>query len=430
MSLVAAAPDSKGTVDVRNNFRLPVLDASEVMMLHETMPLPATLSAFYAAMHRIENAMVVRNIALSLDHNKDRMFPNSATSTQVLHEVLRSPFPRLIREEQDRNWGVTGPQVKDAQLENNGFVRYGGFLLRLRAPNDTKLATLYGDSKLYMDMMLRSGFSLNRTIGSAHIKVTSLGRAIEESTSVDTWGRTWRVKIFAVPYDDAYVVTMSLPTPEGYAAIFMTVRSVGKDVLVAEQKLLADFTYVSFEGTLAQWRDYLPLTQYQPKVFAGLKINIAPDYSRLTFNSPRAELVVTPEVLPLSATTMFGLDLAYFKDAGTVVWDVAGIVVGEDGHKNDLIEVYRHALPETSLSDKYKDNWKKIEAGEFPYNGVATDDTGGMRAGVAVPAPGGSARDAIKVRYSLHLRKEGAPGQDVMHAQLEALRKAFKTLEH
>ncbi|HTV80499.1 MAG TPA: serine protease [Steroidobacteraceae bacterium] len=425
ISLVTAASKSEGTIDSRANYRLPMMDASEMIESHEQVPLPSSLADFYANLQKVVVAIMDRSTQQLLDHNKTRLFPNSQTSATLLSEVLRSPFPRLIHEAQDRNWAIASPQLQSAQLENNGFVRSGGFLHRVRVPDDLKLANLYGDSKLYMDLMLRAGFNLKRTVGTASIKVTSLGKAVQESAYTDTWGRNWQIKIYAIPFDDIYLVTMNLPTPEGYAAMFLPARGAAKDVTLAEEKLLANYIYVTFEGTLAKWREFLPLKADQPKIFGSLNVKIDGDYSKLSFSSRRIELNVTPEVLPLSATTVLALDFSYFKDGGTVVWDLGSILVGEGAQKNEYVDARRFDQPDPSLPDKIQSTWKKVEANEYPFNGVAADDNGGMRASTAVGNGAGSA-----ARYALTVRNEGAPGQDAMHTRLDALQKAFKDLEH
>jgi len=430
ISLVAAASETEATFDSRGNFRLAMMDASEVIETHDRIPLPSTLSDFYAGMRRVTVSIATHAHAQLLDHNKDRLFPNSASSATLLGEIYRSPFPRLIREQQDRNWAVASPQVQAAQLENNGFVRFGGFLYRLRAPDDMKLATLYTDPKLYMDLMLRSGYSLSRRVGTATDKVVSLGKPVEESTNTDNWGRTWQVKVWAIPFDDMYLVTMNLPTPEGYVAMFMPTRSSAKDVVLEQQKMLANFIYVTFEASLAKWREYLPLRSYQPKVFGSFNLTIDADYKKLRFASKRMELNVTPDVLPLSATTVLALNLSYFKDGSAVTWDVGSILVGENAQKNEFVDIRRHVQPGPTLPDNFQNNWKKLIAGEFPFNGVAADDNGGMRISAAAGPAGSPAVDSPAVRYALTVRNEGAPGQDAMKTQLEALQKAFKDLEH
>ncbi len=428
ISLLTAAPGSEGTIDSRANFRLPIMDASEVIESHERIPLPSPLADFYANVHKVIQSIIVHSTEQLLEHNKARLFPDSPTSATLMSQVLRSPFPRMIREQQDRNWGVAGPQLQTARLENNGFVRSGGFLYRLRAPDDLKLAALYGDSKLYLDLMLRSWYSLNRTVGTASIKVTSLGKAVEESTSTDAWGRTWQVRIYAIPFDDLYLVTMNLPTPEGYVAMFLPARGSVKDVVLLQEKLLARYMYVTFEATLARWREYLPLKADQPRIFGALNLGIDADYQKLEFRSRRMELKVTPEVLPLTPTTVLALNFSYYKDGGAVVWDVGSILVGENAQKNEFVDARRFVQPDPSLPDNFQNNWKKVQANEFPYNGVAADDNGGMKIATAVGASGAAPGSAI--RYALTVRDEGAPGQDAMHTRLDALQKAFKDLEH
>lgn len=425
ISLVTAASTSEGTIDNRNNFKLPVMaNASEVLEFHERIPLPASLADFYAGFHKAVQSMLVHGQELLLEHNKPRLFPNSPTSTTLLAQVLRSPFPRMIREQKDGNWGLTNPQLQTAQLDNNGFVRSSGFLFRLRAPDNLKLATLYSDSKLYMDLMLCGGYSATRRVGTANIKVTSLGKAQQESSFTDTWGRTWQTKIYAIPFDDLYLITANLPTPEGYVAMFTPVRGSIKEVILAQQKLLADYTYVTFEASLARWQEFLLLKSDQPKVFGGLNVSIDSDFKKLHFASKRIDLNVTPDLLPLAPTTIMAVDFSYFKDGASVVWDVGDILVGENAQKNESINARRFVQPDPALPDGFQNTWKKLQADEFPFNGVAADDNGGMRAAVAVGPPGAS------VRYALTVHNEGAPGQEAMHARLDTLQKAFKDLEH
>jgi serine protease Do len=225
-----------------------------------------------------------------------------------------------------------------------------------------------------------------------------------------------------------YLLSMSLPTPEGYAAVIVPVPGIAKDALVEVQQMLTDFTYVTFEAPLARWREYLPLKASQPKVFSSLKIDIDADYKKLHFGSRRMDLDITPDVLPLTPTTVLAVNFSFYRDGSAVVWDVGSLLVGENAQKNEFVEVRRHVQPGPDLPDSFQSTWKKLTAAEFPYNGVAVDDKGGMRDAMVVAPPGADSGPGI--RYALTVRNEGAPGQDAMHTQLEALHKAFKDLEH
>jgi hypothetical protein len=58
-----------------------------------------------------------------------------------LHDVVRAPFLHRIQERQDRIWVAAAPkELQLAQLDHNGFVRFGGGGIRLRAPDDVKFA--------------------------------------------------------------------------------------------------------------------------------------------------------------------------------------------------------------------------------------------------------------------------------------------------
>ena len=76
ISLVTAASATEGTIDTRNNFKLPFMDAAEVIETHQRTPLPASLADFYTGMSKIILAMTANSTAQALEHNKAHLFPN------------------------------------------------------------------------------------------------------------------------------------------------------------------------------------------------------------------------------------------------------------------------------------------------------------------------------------------------------------------
>jgi len=105
----------------------------------------------------------------------------------------------VVRESQDGLWGASGEQTQTFQLDHNGFVEIYHGIVRLRRPDDVSLARLYGDSSLYMDLLLK-GYAVRRQVGSESVKVTSLGKAQWSSTHTDAYGRTWQVNVWAEPW--------------------------------------------------------------------------------------------------------------------------------------------------------------------------------------------------------------------------------------
>lgn len=430
IKLLTDAKD-EGVIDSRVNFRLPMMDAAETVNTHEIIPLPKSPSDFYAAFMAISAAMMARGDAQITEHNKDRMFPQSATSTQLLSEVIRAPFPHHIREAQDHRWVASVQKdISTAQLDHNGFVRHAGGTYQLRAPDDIKLATLYSDSKLFMDLLLRSAYDVRRHIGTDSVRVTSLGKAREEYVKTDAYGRNWLFKIWPVPFDDAYLVTMNLPTPEGMVSLFGLVPSAVKDLLAHQQEVMANFVLVTYEGTLPRWREFLELKADQPQIFSKLTLDIDPGYQWVRFHSTRYELNLTPQIIGLTADSILSLNFAFFRDGGSVVWDAGGIALGEGARHINFIDVRRHVRPAADLPEGFQANWAKLVAGDFPFNGVATDAEGGKTVSTGAPIPAGTAADQVNVRYVLTVHNEGSPAQEALHAKLEGMQKGFKALEH
>src|SRR6185437_2965760 len=117
---------------------------------NDHFPLPKSLADFFKAMMAESAATIARGDQQITEHNKDRLFPHSAGSAQLLKEVIPSAFPRRIQESQERRWVTAGPKdIQISQLDHNGYVRHGGAMFELRAPDDIKLATLFSDSKVF-----------------------------------------------------------------------------------------------------------------------------------------------------------------------------------------------------------------------------------------------------------------------------------------
>jgi serine protease Do len=435
IKLVSDASEKAAVIEDRSNFHLAFMDASEIVDTHEQFPLPKSFADFYAAYLPIRASMIEHGDRQILEHNHDRLFPYGASSAELLTQTPRSPFPRRITEGSDGVWGIAAPKTQRAQLDHNGFVEIGGGMIRLHAPDDTTLATLYGDSKLFMDLVLKSGFGPRRNVGGDQIKVTSLGKAEEDIPYRDSYGRLWKIMIWPVPFADSDVITFNMPTPEGYVSLFGIAPSTLKDLIVLQQKLYANYIWLTFEATLARWREYLALKDDQPSALANVSVQIAPDFTDVHVRTKRCEIAVGPRQEALTKDSILSLAFSFFKDGERVVWDVGGLAFGESTQKDNWLIIQRTPKPDAALPEKLQSDWTKMSTGQFPFNGEAVDDRGGMGATmVASTSAAGEgqapAADQMKVRYVLRVQAEGSPGQEAVHARLVALDKAFKAYEH
>lgn len=423
---VLESKEGEGRMSQRSALRLPILDASEPEILDEHFALPLTLPEFYKTWMNTITGVTQRTTAKLLENNQARLFPRGAGSERLLHVIERAPLPLRLREAQNGVWVAGGAKPQTSQLDHNGYVEIGGTSLRVRTPDDIGLAKLYGDSKLLMDLLLKA-HSEHRQIGSDSVRVTSLGKASRETTYTDRYGRVWQIKTWAIPYDDAYFTAVLLPTPEGYAGVFFRAPSMLADTLLREEELLLDYVLVTMEGTLAQWRDYLAQKVDRPKVFDSLQLQI--DGTRqVRLHSRHYELEVTPALVKLSDQSILRLNFGFFHDGDQVVWDVAGLLVGEGEHTANWVNAQRKSQPPADLPEGFQSDWHKLVNHDFPYNGAITTESGETRAATAVGGVGGG--NAAKVWYALRVGFEGSQPQDLMTQKLDLLQRSFKVLEN
>jgi hypothetical protein len=419
-----SAKDGEGVIGGRIPMRLAIIDASETVTFNERFDLPKPLAQFYATMEEHTLHLISGAQQKLLEHNADHLFPRGAGSEQLLNTIDRAGFPRLMREDPNKVWVANAPQLQTVQLDHNGFVEQSAGIVRLRIPDGVNLATLYGDDKLYMDLLLKAHVQ-RRAVGSDSVRVTSLGKPKGSSQFTDRWGRTWRVRDWAIPYDDQVLTVVSLPTPEGYIGFLAPIGSGFVDVAHRTQQLLCDYVDVTMLGTLARWQEYLAQPGVQPKAFETLRIKIDPE-QEVQFHSDRYELTVKPELVKLSKDSMLFLDFAFSGSADTATWGVQRVVVSERVHTNNWVQVVRRTEPPASLPDGFQSNWKKLKAPSFPYNGLIESQNGQTRINAAVQPPGSGA-DA-RVRYALEVTMEGVQTQATMSRKLELLKHSFTAL--
>ncbi len=421
---VSAAQEGVGRLRGRSPIRVPLMDATETLDVDEHFKLPLDLPQFFHTVTALSIAQVEHAQELLLEHKAAQLFPNGDQSNQLLHQAYLSPLPRLIRQQTDGVWRESGGEPKQFQLDANGFVRIDGNRIRLRAPDDVPLASLYSDSKLLMDQLLK-GLAIHRQVGSESVKVISLGAGRDLGNFTDHYGRVWQLRSWPVPFADLLLIAMCLPTPEGYALQLMPIATGMQDVAVWEQEQLSDYLYVSLTGRLQRWHEFLEQQIVRPQLFSTLSIEIDPDH-RLNLRSPRFELEVSPELVKLSDDTVLSLLTSFYRDRGQVVWDIAGVSVEESAQRSNSVNIERVGAPEPSLPEGFQSNWAKVQARDYPYNSTVIIDKGHTSVRTVASAGGAPAGTA---RYTLEVISEGTQPQDMMSQRLDRLQSSFKALE-
>jgi len=418
------AKDDEGRLGGRLPIRMPIFDASETLTIDERFDLPKSLAELYATALEISLRVIWGANQKLLEHNAEHLFPRGPGSERLLHTVERAAFPQLMHEDANKTWVVAAPHIETVQLDHNGFIEQASGTVRLRAPDGVGLAKLYGDDKVYMDLLLKA-YVVRRIVGSDSVRVTSLGNPKSASHFTDRWGRTWQIRDWAIPYDDQMLTTLSLPTPGGYVAVVMRIASGYIDVIHKSQQLVCDYLYLTMLGTLGQWQDYLAQKGVQPKSFEALRIKIDPE-REVDFHSARYELTVKPELIKLSKDSMLFLDFGFTGEGEAAMWDVDRVVLSEGAHTNNWVLVMRRTEPPSSLPDGFQSNWNKLKTRSFPYNGLIESQNGETRISTVAQPPGAGA--STGVRYGLEVTGEGVQTQSAMARKLELLEHAFTAL--
>jgi hypothetical protein len=376
---VVNAKENAAVVDTKMHARLPVMEATATGSLQHEFQLPLHFGEFDRAVTRhFEDFSLALKKEL-LRKNADRIFPHGDGSAMLLHSVYTAGFPHLIAQKSDGTWDVYYPdEIAEAELPKNGYVAYGeqagSTWARIRRPDDVTAQQLYADSALYMDWLLKA-IVVQRRVGPENVRVVSFGKARQESVHVDAYGRKWQVRIWPIEYNDTTAISFALPTPEGYAAMVRTVSTQAVESNKAEMQILADFVYISFGGSLEQWREFLAAKSLLPAAFADIEIGF--EYGKeFNYRSKRLALSHTRELQKITEDSYLTLSFAFFNEGDATVWDVGGVSLMEDIHGDNMLAVSRRPRPAQSMPDADKSDWNKLAARQFPYNATPIPDDG------------------------------------------------------
>jgi hypothetical protein len=415
--------------DIRYSMRLAIMQASDTVTLKGEFALPRRFGDFDTALMDLLEQRNAEARRTYLAKHRERTFPNGDGAKQLLNSLYFAEFPHLMQEQTDGVWEAFHPDNRpQADLGHNGFVAAGemtgvGFA-ELRRPDDVAAAKLYGDSKVFMDLMLK-GIGLTRRVGTEAVKITSLGKAATESIHVDARGRRWQMRTWLIEYNDSAVVTAALAVPSGYVVMYNTVATKSAHATAELYELLTEFSYVSYSATLAQWREFLASTALHPEILSTIAIDFA--YGKgFSYRSKRCSVAFTTDLQKIAATSGLTLKFSYFEDGGKVVWDVAAISLSDDVNGDTWFTLLRHPHPPASLPDSYRSEWEKIVGRRHPYTGAPYKDDGRT----VIESVIGTSSDSAAFQYTMSYYVAGEKDAESMKAMLALLAQGTSILEH
>ena len=210
--------ENAAVADSRFPLRVPMLRDTFSANFQAKFALPRPLAEFVSRWQASELDVYHDQMGKYLARNDADLFPRGrsakvlADRARVLSDVMQSA---------DRTWEIGGAQPVTVDLQDDGRVctsddaAHTLFNIdRGKAVGDAKF---YSDSQIAMDLLLK-GMKFPRQVGNESIRVTSLGAATTD-TETSTFSAALAPRIWIIPFLDARIVALYLPTPDGYAGI-------------------------------------------------------------------------------------------------------------------------------------------------------------------------------------------------------------------
>jgi hypothetical protein len=215
------------------------------------------------------------------------------------------------------------------------------------------------------------------------------------------------------------MVIFALPVPGGCIAMMRNSATAFTGGHMMDLKTLADFIYVSYNGSMKQWREFLTMKELLPETFSSMDITLDAD-RRFRYRSGRLSILLDSETLSLTEKSELRLNFGYFREGGRTVWDVKDIVVREDVNNSNYVALSRQTRPPREMDDRYKSSWEKLVGRKIPYNGVSfpIDKSTAISTVHTGTLPAGNLADAA-VLYHIDLVKEGSLQNSAMETSLD-----------
>jgi hypothetical protein len=234
------------------------------------------------------------------------------------------------------------------------------------------------------------------------------------------------VRVWPIPAENAVVMSFALPVPDGYAVLMRIAPASQEHDFLINLQALTDFFYVTYDGSLAQWQDFLKQKDLLPAAFVDIHIDI--DYGRrFAYSSKRLRYAYTPALQKIDKDSMLTIGFSYFLDHGKVVWDVTDVWQAASAHDKYWSNFARVVAPSDDLNDDYQSNWSKISNRQRPFDGVPRSENDVMKISSVLAAPGGARPDVL---YTVYHYAEGSHPAAEMKAKLDLLLKDARVTEH
>lgn len=431
ISEVLDAKENLAVSHRKTRYFLSNMDITKKETYHKEFKLPLSYQQLNQKLVESFNKFSKKLLHDMLAENKSDIFPNGKGSDILLQSNYSASFPHIIKRENDGNWDAFYPsETKKSELGNNGYLEYGGIIdttfMYVETPNNIPIEKFYKDSKLFLDTVLK-GIYIYRSVASEKIKITSMGKAQEDYIFTDSYKRKWIVRTWLMEFSDYKLLSFSLPIPGGFVSILMMGQTgfINNNIL-PDIEFYTDFIYLSYYGTLEQWDNYLKNKKFIPEPLKDISLSV--DYNKnFKLKTNRIDITYSNEIMNITPKSDLSLKYSYFKDDGKVVWDIGGIIIGEDRNNSNIININRKPKPAEELSDSYQSKWNEVKEQKFPFNNTTYFNDGKtlIRTQIQPQKP----KKDTDFLYTLSFILEGKIQEESMKDKLTSINQGIKIVE-
>lgn len=426
---VLSAPE-QGAIDQRMPFGFDVFDTALNNSFKAQFALPLSLAGFYEAYDKANHAFIDSQLKEILAKDPEHMFPRGSGANRLLYSNPKlNTVPALVARNGNGEWGLMLHQGAKVPLEANGYLASGtaghGVMLHFRRPDTMSASQLYAGPGALASQLVKLG-PLKRTIGTEQVCITNLGKPTTSTTHTDAWQRHWQVYVWPLAFGNVNLIVFALPVPDGYAIMMRPATASATYDNLSDMRVVTDFVSVAYEGSLAQWKEFVRNGSLLPAALKDVRIGVD-DPKRFSYTSSRLQFAITPELQKIGPDNQLTLGLGFLPEHGKVVWDVNDVRVKVNAQDPDRINIQRNIAPPADLDDDYKSEWNKIVQRERPFDAVAYGANGETRIARAAGESSGHTPDVL---YTAFYGVSGTQTQDTMKPKLDLLLKDIQIKEH
>lgn len=410
-------------LDIRGDYGLPNLTQTAPLEGKQTFHLPLPVDQLRSKMSAAVAAMSKKAAQTLASGHIVQLFPRSPGSAPVLGDTSFTAFPEVIGQNADNTWRIQGiDNPSTSQIGADGSLSFGDqwryTFFSFVKPSNTTLVQLFQDPRRLMDLILQ-GYPVTRTIASQDIRITSYGKPAYTENFSDSHGRRWLAARWDIPFADLSELLLALPTPDGAVGYMVQCDYAQWKENLFDMRFLANFVFVSYEGTFHQWKTFLAAPELRPALFDSLHLKYSPNSSFL-LDTPRLSFTYTPSVMPISDQSEMAVAPAYYRDGGRVVWAIARVIITATQSGRSYLAFDKTFRPGRSASDAQKRTWANLSRGAYPFDETPFWGNGTTHIdGTAAMGQNGDRTVSTRFLYGLRLGIAGNLTNDAAHTKYD-----------